>query len=55
LGDHIENNEIGRKYSMNGGQKGRIEGRRPLGRLWRRWDDNTEMKLREVRWGHALD
>jgi hypothetical protein len=27
---------------------GRPEGRRPLGRLWRRWEDNINMELREI-------
>jgi hypothetical protein len=27
------------------------EGRRPLGRPIRRWDDNIRMDLREIRWG----
>ena len=34
---------------------GKREGRRPLGRPRRRWDDNIKMDLREVRWGHGLD
>jgi hypothetical protein len=34
---------------------GKPEGRRPLGRPRRRWEDNIEMDLREVRWGHGLD
>jgi hypothetical protein len=29
---------------------GKPEGRRPLGRLRRRWKDNTKMDLREVGW-----
>jgi hypothetical protein len=29
---------------------GKPEGRRPLGRHWRRWEDNTKMNLREVGW-----
>jgi hypothetical protein len=32
---------------------GRSEGRRPLGRPRRRWDDNFKMDLRKVRWGHG--
>jgi hypothetical protein len=28
----------------------RPEGRRPLGKPWRRWEDNTKMDLREVEW-----
>jgi hypothetical protein len=30
---------------------GRPEGRRPLGRPRRRWEDNIEMDLREIRFG----
>jgi hypothetical protein len=30
---------------------GKPEGRRPLGRPRRRWEDNIKMDLREVRWG----
>jgi hypothetical protein len=29
---------------------GRPEGRRPLGRPWRRWEDNIKMDIREVGW-----
>ena len=31
------------------------EGRRPLGRPTRRWEDNIKMDLQEVGWGHGLD
>jgi hypothetical protein len=31
----------------------RPEGRRPLGRPRRRWEDNINMALREVGWGRA--
>jgi hypothetical protein len=34
---------------------GKPEERRPLGRPWRRWEDNIKMDLREVGWGHGLD
>jgi hypothetical protein len=34
---------------------GKPEGRRPLGRPRRRWEDNIKMDLREVGWGHGLD
>ena len=34
---------------------GRREGRRPLGRPRRRWEDNMKMDFREVEWGHGLD
>jgi hypothetical protein len=30
---------------------GRPEGRRPLGRLRRRWEDHIKMDLQEVGWG----
>jgi hypothetical protein len=30
---------------------GRPEGRRPLGRPRRRWDDNIKMDLQELGWG----
>jgi len=30
---------------------GRAEGKRPLGRLRRRWEDNIKMCLQEVGWG----
>jgi hypothetical protein len=34
---------------------GRPEGRRPLGRPRRRWEDNIKMDIREVGWGYELD
>jgi hypothetical protein len=30
---------------------GKPEGKRPLGRLRRRWVDNIKMDLREIGWG----
>jgi hypothetical protein len=33
----------------------RPEGRRPLGRPRRRWEDNTKMDLREIGFGDVLD
>jgi hypothetical protein len=30
---------------------GRLEGKRPLGRPRRRWEDNIRMDLREIGWG----
>jgi len=33
---------------------GRPEGKRPLGRLRRRWE-NIKMDLQEVGWGYGLD
>jgi len=34
---------------------GKPEGRRLLGRPRRRWEDNIEIDLQEVGWGHGLD
>jgi hypothetical protein len=34
---------------------GRLEGRRPVGRPRRIWEDNIKMDLQEVGWGHGLD
>jgi hypothetical protein len=31
------------------------EGRRPLGRPRRSWEDNIKIHLKEVGWGHGLD
>jgi hypothetical protein len=30
---------------------GKPEGKRPLGRPTRRWEDNNKMDLREIEWG----
>jgi hypothetical protein len=27
------------------------EGKRPLGRIVRKWEDNIKMELREIKWG----
>ena len=34
---------------------GKPEGKRPLGRPRRRWEDNIKTNLQEVGWGHGLD
>ena len=34
---------------------GKAEGKRPLGRPRRRWEDNIKMDLQEVGWSHGLD
>jgi hypothetical protein len=34
---------------------GKLGGRRPLGKPRRRWEDNIEIDVREVVWGHGLD
>jgi hypothetical protein len=31
------------------------EGRRPLGRPTRKWEDNIKIDFREVGWGRGLD
>jgi hypothetical protein len=54
----IKNNEMGGACSACGGMErcvcrvlmGKPEGRRPLGRPRRRWEDNIRMDLREVGW-----
>jgi hypothetical protein len=54
-GDHIEKKEMGRVCSAYGGEERRsqvlvakTEGKRPLGRPRRRWEDNIKMDLQEV-------
>jgi hypothetical protein len=61
-GDQIEKNETDRACSIRGrGEEyrgllwGKPEGRRSLGRPRRRWEDNIEMDLQEVGWGHELN
>jgi hypothetical protein len=34
---------------------GKPEGRRPLERPRRRWEDNIKMHVREIGWGNGLD
>jgi hypothetical protein len=34
---------------------GKTEGKSPLGRPRRRWEDNIKMGLQEVSWGDGLD
>jgi S-ribosylhomocysteine lyase LuxS involved in autoinducer biosynthesis len=53
---------IARQMSPMGERKGayrtlvgKPEGRRPLGRLSRRWEYNIKTDLREVGWGYGLD
>jgi hypothetical protein len=33
----------------------RPEGRRPLGRPRRRWENNIKKDLQDVGWGHGID
>jgi hypothetical protein len=34
---------------------GKSEGKRPLGRPRRRWEDNIKINFQEVRWGGGID
>ena len=58
-GRHITPAIYGRLMGMSRGAYmvfvGKPEGRRPLGRPRRRWEDNIKMNLRQVGWGHGLD
>jgi hypothetical protein len=33
---------------------GKSEGKRPIGRPRRRWEDNIKMELQEVEWGYEM-
>jgi hypothetical protein len=55
VGVKIEENEIGGAWSADGEERGvyrvlvgKPEGKRPLGRPRRRWEDNIRMDLQEV-------
>jgi hypothetical protein len=57
-GDKIEKNEMGGGCSADGDERGvyrvlvgKPEGKRPLGRPRRRWEDNIKMDLQEVECG----
>jgi hypothetical protein len=62
-GDEVKKTEMGRTCGTYGGEESAFralvekpEGRRPLERPRRRWEDNIKMDLREVGWGgHGLD
>jgi hypothetical protein len=53
-GDEIEKNEVAAAFSACGGREvyrvlvGKPEGKRPLGRPRRRWEDNIKVDLHEV-------
>ena len=56
--DKIEKNEMGGHVARMGERRcaysvlvGKPEGKRPLGRPRRRWEDNIEVDLQEVGWG----
>jgi hypothetical protein len=52
LGDEIEKNEVGGACSMYAGEESVLVRKplekRPLGRPWRRWEDNIKVDLQEV-------
>jgi hypothetical protein len=56
-GGKIETNEMGMACGMYGGgercAQGKPEGKRPLGRPRRRWEDNIKMNLQEVGGGRG--
>jgi hypothetical protein len=49
--DLIRISGMGERRGAYRGLLGRPEGRRPLGRPRRRWEDNIKMDLQEVGWG----
>jgi hypothetical protein len=58
----MKKNEVDGTCGMHGtGEKiiqgfgGKSEGKRPLGRSWRRWKDGIRMDLREIGWGGGVD
>jgi hypothetical protein len=61
-GDHIEKNEMGRTPSTCGENRGayrvlvgKPEGKKPLGRPRRRWEDNAKLNLQKVGWRDGLN
>jgi hypothetical protein len=61
-GDQAKKTKMGRICNTYGERKaayrvlmGKPEGRRPLGRPRRRWEDNIKTDLREVELGDRLD
>jgi hypothetical protein len=55
VGDKIEKNEMGGNVARRGEERGvyrvlvgKPEGKRPVGRPRRRWEDNIRMDLQEV-------
>jgi hypothetical protein len=42
---------MGVKKNAHRVSMGKLEGRRPLGRPRRRWEDNIKLDLREIGWG----
>jgi hypothetical protein len=46
---------LGERRGMYRVLVGKPEGKRPLGRPMRRWEDNIKMDSQEVGWGRGLD
>jgi hypothetical protein len=46
---------VGEWRGMHRGLVGKPEGKRPLERPRRRWENNIKMDLQEVGWGYVLD
>jgi hypothetical protein len=60
-GDQIEKNEIDGHVACKGEMRGvyrclvgKPEGKRPLGRSRRKWEDNIKIYLQEVEWGRGV-
>jgi hypothetical protein len=49
--EHIA--QMGEWRGADGVLVGKAEGKRPLGRLWRRWEDNIKVDFQEVGWEGA--
>jgi hypothetical protein len=56
--NQVKEDKIGRACSTNAEKLnayrisvGKLEGKRPLGRHRRKWEDNIKINLREIGWG----
>jgi hypothetical protein len=45
----------GERNGAYGAFEGKPEGNKPTGRPRRKWENNIEIYLEEVAWGHGLD
>jgi len=60
--DQIRKNEVGGACSRYGERRGayrvlvgKLEGKRPLGRLGHKWEYSIKMDLHEIGWGNGLN